>query len=60
MYANGNVYKEAGQAVAYCSLLCIHRAILMQYEKQVAVHQVEIGGPNLWWVKLWSKWVSSI
>jgi len=37
MYANGNVYKEAGKAVAYCSLLCLHRAILMQCEKQVAV-----------------------
>jgi hypothetical protein len=38
MYANGNVYKGAGNAVAYCSLLYIHRAILMQCEKQVAVH----------------------
>jgi hypothetical protein len=28
MYANGNVYKEAGNAVAYCSLLYIHRTIL--------------------------------
>jgi hypothetical protein len=57
MYANINVYKEAGQTVAYCSLLCIHRAISMQYEKQVAVHQV-LGGPKfLMWVKLW---VSSI
>jgi hypothetical protein len=35
MYANGNVYNEAGRAVAYRSLLCIHRAILMQCEKQV-------------------------
>jgi hypothetical protein len=34
MYANGNVYKEAGNAVAYCSLLCIHRAILMQCENR--------------------------
>jgi hypothetical protein len=43
MYGNDNVYKEAGKAVAYCSLLCIYRAILMQYEKPVAVHWGQMG-----------------
>jgi len=62
MYGNGNIYKEAGNAVAYCNLLYIHRAILLynfdlfsSHTSQATLPKLKCGqchGSNLgniWW-----------
>ena len=47
MYGNGNIYKEAGNAVAYCNLLYIHRAILLYNFDLFSSHASQATLPEL-------------
>jgi len=47
MYGNGNIYKEAGNAVAYCNLLYIHRAILLYNFDLFSSHASQATLPKL-------------